>query len=134
MTQVTDPALPPGPYGYETTSPEGKHLGRGHVYLTDANGRKIACLWGTATEKVALATLVIEAMDRPMTEAERVREACAASIDRWSEALKIGAHGVLGSASSGDFAIQKAQSDLVFAERLEDVAKAIRTLDLSESE
>lgn len=34
--------------------------GGGHIYLTDANGRKIAAIWGKATEKQAAAELIAE--------------------------------------------------------------------------
>ena len=33
--------------------------GGGHIYLTDANGRKIAAVWGKANEKQAAAELVV---------------------------------------------------------------------------
>lgn len=33
--------------------------GAGHIYLTDANGRKIAALWGKAEEKQAAAVLIV---------------------------------------------------------------------------
>lgn len=33
--------------------------GGGHVYLTDANGRKIAAVWGKAEEKEATADLIV---------------------------------------------------------------------------
>jgi hypothetical protein len=33
--------------------------GGGHVYLTDANGRKIAAVWGKADEKQAAAELIV---------------------------------------------------------------------------
>ena len=61
--------LPPGPYGYETVQREGgsDHPGAGRVYLTDANGRKIASMWGKADEKIALADLIIRARDDTLT-------------------------------------------------------------------
>lgn len=37
--------------------------GGGHIYLTDANGRKIAAIWGKADEKVKTADLIIEAVN-----------------------------------------------------------------------
>lgn len=52
--------LPPGPWTYETTHPDGQH-GTGHVYLIDANSRKIASIWGTGEEKIALVNLIISA-------------------------------------------------------------------------
>lgn len=33
--------------------------GGGHIYLTDANNRKIAAVWGKAEEKQATAELVV---------------------------------------------------------------------------
>lgn len=53
--------LPPGPYYFETTAPEDKPEGNGHVYLCDVNGRKIASIWGPADSKIALADFIIEA-------------------------------------------------------------------------
>lgn len=54
---------PPGPYSFMTTALPGEHLGTGHVYIVDANGRKIAACWGTKDEKLALAELIIRASD-----------------------------------------------------------------------
>lgn len=34
--------------------------GGGHLYLIDANGRKIAALWGGADEKQANAELIVQ--------------------------------------------------------------------------
>jgi hypothetical protein len=36
---------------------------RGHVYITDANGRKIAAIWGKDEEKQATADLIISAVN-----------------------------------------------------------------------
>lgn len=52
-------ALPPGPYEPMVTARPGEHIGSGHVYLVDSNDRKIASLWGTPDEKIALANLII---------------------------------------------------------------------------
>lgn len=52
-------ALPPGPYHYVTTSREGEHQGAGYVYLVDVNNRKIASIWGTVNEKLALVELIV---------------------------------------------------------------------------
>jgi hypothetical protein len=57
-------ALPLGPFSYETTAAPGEHDGKGHVYITDANGRKIASIWGSAKEKMELVTLIIEAREK----------------------------------------------------------------------
>ena len=37
--------------------------GGGHVYLTDANGRKIGAIWGKAEEKEAAADLIISSVN-----------------------------------------------------------------------
>lgn len=63
MSAAAANQLPPGPFGYVVTAQPGEHEGRGHVYVTDAAGRKIACVWGTPDEKIALASLIIEARE-----------------------------------------------------------------------
>lgn len=50
--------LPPMPWTYETNSTVGKHPGSGNVYLVDANGRKIAVLYCSPAEKIALAEFI----------------------------------------------------------------------------
>jgi hypothetical protein len=52
------PFLPPGPYGFETTARPGQPDGSGHVYITDASGRRIATVWGDADEKLAFVELI----------------------------------------------------------------------------
>lgn len=52
--------LPPLPWSYLITASPGKHEGSGHVYIIDANGRKIANLWGTADEKMATCELIMK--------------------------------------------------------------------------
>jgi hypothetical protein len=47
--------LPPLPWTYETNHRIGKPVGSGNVYLVDANGRKIAALYCSPDEKIALA-------------------------------------------------------------------------------
>lgn len=61
MTQPTDKNLPPMPYSYATTAQPGDYHGHGHVYIVDANGRKIGALWGKPDEKMALADLILRA-------------------------------------------------------------------------
>jgi hypothetical protein len=63
MSNKTIPNLPPLPWSYQTNAAVGKHEGHGFVYLLDANGRKIASLWGTPVEKIAVAELVMKASD-----------------------------------------------------------------------
>lgn len=53
--------MPPGPFTYETIGPRTRSLGNGHVYILDANGRKIASMWGKPAEKLALAELICNA-------------------------------------------------------------------------
>ena len=53
--------LPPGPWEYETTAPLDQHHGKGHVYIVDANGRKIAVVWGPPDTKLATKDLIINA-------------------------------------------------------------------------
>ena len=55
--------LPPGPFTYWTTAPAGEPIGNGHVYIVDANNRKIAALWGKPAEKIAMVELIIKARD-----------------------------------------------------------------------
>ncbi len=61
MTREAIKSLPPGPWHYETTAPPDKHDGNGHVYVVDANGRKIAAVWGPPETKIATATMMIKA-------------------------------------------------------------------------
>lgn len=56
--------LPPGPFEVLVTSRPDEILGTGHVYVTDAKGRKIASLWGSPAEKMAMAELVIKAREK----------------------------------------------------------------------
>ncbi len=54
--------LPPRPFSYQTIDrADGK--GAGHVYVLDANGRKVASLWGKPAEKIALAELICDASE-----------------------------------------------------------------------
>jgi hypothetical protein len=52
--------LAPAPWAYETTAIGADH-GRGHVYIVDANGRRIASLWGPSATKMATAALILDA-------------------------------------------------------------------------
>lgn len=55
--------LPPGPYAFHTTALPGQPIGNGHVYLVDANGRRIASIWGKGEEKIALVEMIIAASE-----------------------------------------------------------------------
>jgi hypothetical protein len=44
-----------------------KGSGGGHIYIVDANGRKIAAIWGKADEKQATADLIITAVNEKAT-------------------------------------------------------------------
>ena len=61
MSRASDASLPPGAYGVTARAHEGQPLGSGDVYLTDANGRRIATFFGEPEEKIALAHLVVDA-------------------------------------------------------------------------
>lgn len=53
--------LPPLPYSFQVISTYGGQAG--FVYILDANGRKIASLWGKPDEKTAMAELICDASD-----------------------------------------------------------------------
>jgi hypothetical protein len=42
--------------------------GKGFVYILDANGRRIAVLWGKIVEKIAMAELICDAVSGIQTE------------------------------------------------------------------
>lgn len=69
---MTERALPPLPWSYETNTREGQHEGAGFVYILDANGRKIASLWAKPDEKMGMAELICDASDR--AHGERAKE------------------------------------------------------------
>jgi hypothetical protein len=56
--------LPPLPWTYQTNSLVGKHLGSGNVYLVDANGRKIAAIYCSPEEKIAVAEFICSVSER----------------------------------------------------------------------
>lgn len=56
--------LPPKPFGIMITALKNEHQGAGHVYLCDANGRKVGVLWGTPNEKMAMVDLILKARDK----------------------------------------------------------------------
>jgi hypothetical protein len=58
--------LPPLPWTYETNSAVGKPPGNGNVYIVDANGRKIAALYCSPLEKIAVAEFMCDASERAM--------------------------------------------------------------------
>lgn len=53
----------PLPWRYET-SRTADASGRAHLYLVDANGRKIAAIWGGYEEKFETAQLILDAVNR----------------------------------------------------------------------
>lgn len=56
--------LPPFPWSYETNSLVGRHPGSGNVYLVDANGRKIAAIYCSPEEKIAVAEFICAASEQ----------------------------------------------------------------------
>jgi hypothetical protein len=63
-TEGDHACLPPGPWSIEVTARKGEHIGSGHVYLVDAKGRKIASIWGTPDEKIAVIDFILAAKER----------------------------------------------------------------------
>ena len=55
--------LPDVPWSYQSVGGRD-HLGSGHVYILDANGRKIASLWGKPEEKLALAEAICDLSEK----------------------------------------------------------------------
>lgn len=62
--------LPKGPYRYEMTALEGEHHGSGHVYLVDADSKRLASIWGKKESKMALADLIIKASENGIQSLE----------------------------------------------------------------
>lgn len=57
-------SLPKLPFSFQQMSVRADlTLGNGHVYLLDADGRKIASLWGKPREKLALASFICDTSD-----------------------------------------------------------------------
>lgn len=64
LSSMVDPKLlPPGPWGTWVTARLAEHEGAGHIYITDATGRKIASIWGPKDQKVAIANFIVEAFN-----------------------------------------------------------------------
>jgi len=53
-------SLPPKPYALLESAMASAN-GAFHLYVVDANGRKIAALWGKEEEKLALGKMIVEA-------------------------------------------------------------------------
>ena len=62
MEQEADHAPLPWKYQF-TTVPNAN--GGVHLYLVDANGRRIAAIWGKHAEKLATAQLILDAVNPP---------------------------------------------------------------------
>lgn len=54
--------IPPLPWSYEQSSRPGAN-GAFHLYLVDANGRKIAAVWGKSDEKLAAAERILQVVN-----------------------------------------------------------------------
>lgn len=61
MSEPTTLALP---LDYMITARPGEHEGSGHVYIVDANGKKLASLWGPKETKIAMAQLILDAANK----------------------------------------------------------------------
>ena len=55
--------LPALPWTYQTNALVGKHPGSGFVYVLDANGRKIAVIYCSPEEKIAVAEFICKASE-----------------------------------------------------------------------
>ena len=55
-------SAPPKPYKLETVTAPAS--GGFHLYVVDANGRKIAALWGKEEEKMAFGNEIVEMSER----------------------------------------------------------------------
>lgn len=58
--------LPPGPYAYWTTAPEGERPGKGHLYIVAQGVQppvKLMALWGPPERKEALADIILKALN-----------------------------------------------------------------------
>ena len=90
-------SLPPQPYAL-LESATATNNGAFHLYVVDAKGRKIAALWGTGEEKLALGKMIVEASggtvdavpvpaapnDKPGRALERLNEMAPRSAARAS--------------------------------------------------
>jgi len=63
--------VPPLPWTYEVNHTVGRHPGAGNVYLVDANGRKIAALYCSPEEKIALAEFLCAISEKAHTERQQ---------------------------------------------------------------
>jgi len=61
---LSEPVLPPGPYDWIKAAGASNN-GAFHAYLIDANGRKIAAIWGRGAEKELLADFMLDRMNLP---------------------------------------------------------------------
>jgi hypothetical protein len=55
---MTKQTLPPFPWDWVAAGAPSNN-GAFHAYLVDANGRKIAAIWGKGTEKEAIADFIL---------------------------------------------------------------------------
>lgn len=58
--------LPPMPWDWIASSAPSAN-GAFHIYLVDANGRKIAAIWGKGSEKKAIADFIVRATAETLT-------------------------------------------------------------------
>lgn len=54
-----EPALPPGPWNW-VASGGADIRGQFHIYLVDANGKKLAAIWGKEGQKTLVAQHIIQ--------------------------------------------------------------------------
>lgn len=58
------PSIPPLPWSYESSAAQSNN-GSFHLYLVDADGRKIAAIWGKGDEKRLTAEHILKVVNAP---------------------------------------------------------------------
>jgi hypothetical protein len=67
---MTDCQLPPLPWDWVAAGKPNNN-GSFHAYLVDANGRKIAAIWGRGNEKEAIADFILRATNESCKQCVR---------------------------------------------------------------
>lgn len=73
----------PLPWNTLEVGSSGNGNGGYHLYITDANGRKIAAVWGKPVEKAYTASLIVSAVNALLPQEERQD----ATVEAIAEAL-----------------------------------------------
>lgn len=62
--KIDRPLLPAGPWSIIITALPTEHPGAGHVYIADANGKKIMSIWASAAQKMEIADFIVTAREK----------------------------------------------------------------------